>query len=309
MRKEINILWLDDNAGEDLDLIQKVFCSVLDDCGYKAVLIICKSYDEAETRLNEKSIRIDFFVSDYNLDEEKNGLDFLIDVRKKEKFKEFFVLYSNSTKDRMRKGVKDLIIRDNENVDFFNNYYFFSTGPDFNKQSIKSNFQKVVSLSLVRWNELNALRGEYASINTLLEWTLRNIFKITDSTFYDKKPNYKDYANCVRLLSSKIGSELKSSLKFKERQNIFKKWSKLRKNRNVLEHNIEKWDPSANDFIIEKNDHSIRFVEKDINKYRKELIGHIVLIKKLLDDLFLCNSSIKSVQSSNAYQNLIKGIN
>lgn len=42
---------------------------------------------------------------------------------------------------------------------------------------IKREFQKAIEISLSKWDELNALRGEYMSENAEIEYELKKILK------------------------------------------------------------------------------------------------------------------------------------
>ena len=309
MRKEINVLWLDDNNDDDVLKMQQIFESVLDSNGYKANIIGANNYDEADSLMNDKSKRIDFFVSDFSLEEDKSGIDFLIKVRKSGKVKEHFILYSNNSKDSIRKSIKAVINEDLRNIDLLSNYYFFSTGPLFNDAFLTREFENSTNIALNRWNELTALRGEHASIHTLLEWITRKILSKVGLQKFIKPRNKHTYDDCISTLKRKINDGcLNCTLSSQNQNYCFDVWYDSKDSRNVLEHNVEKWDADEHDFLISNRNSSKRFLENKVADYRKELLGQIDTIKKLIDDLINNNSKLSSINNEQEYIDLSKGL-
>ncbi|HHJ8254261.1 TPA: response regulator, partial [Streptococcus pyogenes] len=77
MRQDINILWLDDELDSDAHDERKVIVSdILEDKGYKAVFKEYSNFRDANEEL-ESVKRYDFFISDFNLEEDETGLTYL----------------------------------------------------------------------------------------------------------------------------------------------------------------------------------------------------------------------------------------
>ncbi|HHK0308310.1 TPA: response regulator, partial [Streptococcus pyogenes] len=71
MRQDINILWLDDELDSDAHDERKVIVSdILEDKGYKAVFKEYSNFRDANEEL-ESVKRYDFFISDFNLEEDE----------------------------------------------------------------------------------------------------------------------------------------------------------------------------------------------------------------------------------------------
>ena len=307
MRRTINVLWLDDNGGEDVSTMQDAFKEALLDNGYLARFIDTNTVQEATNNINNKSKRIDFFVSDFNLEESKTGLDFLIDLRKQGKLKEHLVLYSNAQKRTIRSEIKKKIDNDTSSVDYLSNYSFFSTSTNFSKQHVKGDFLTSINIALNRWNELSALRGEHASLNTLAHSLAQSIlYIVTGLTKYrsDKTPSYSD---CIDKLKSLIDDgTLTTSFSPTCVTNIFINWNSCRNVRNNLEHNTEKWDTASGDFLIETHNGSSRIFEKDVPHERKKLIDQMQQVKELIDDLISRNTSLVTFnRASDDYINFV----
>ncbi|HEQ8491251.1 TPA: response regulator, partial [Streptococcus pyogenes] len=95
MRQDINILWLDDELDSDAHDERKVIVSdILEDKGYKAVFKEYSNFRDANEEL-ESVKRYDFFISDFNLEEDETGLTYLEKIRESNGYKQFVILYSN----------------------------------------------------------------------------------------------------------------------------------------------------------------------------------------------------------------------
>ncbi|HGK7901646.1 TPA: response regulator, partial [Streptococcus pyogenes] len=89
MRQDINILWLDDELDSDAHDERKVIVSdILEDKGYKAVFKEYSNFRDANEEL-ESVKRYDFFISDFNLEEDETGLTYLEKIRESNGYKQF----------------------------------------------------------------------------------------------------------------------------------------------------------------------------------------------------------------------------
>ncbi|HGK7950395.1 TPA: response regulator, partial [Streptococcus pyogenes] len=87
MRQDINILWLDDELDSDAHDERKVIVSdILEDKGYKAVFKEYSNFRDANEEL-ESVKRYDFFISDFNLEEDETGLTYLEKIRESNGYK------------------------------------------------------------------------------------------------------------------------------------------------------------------------------------------------------------------------------
>lgn len=308
MRRTINVLWLDDIANDDasgVDYLQEAFTESLRKQGYLSNIITIPNIDEAKEKINDSSIRIDFFVSDYNLDGKKSGITFLNDIRKMNRLKEHFILYSNNDTETIRTCIIKEINEENNLLDNLNNYSFFSTASNSSKSLLIKRFTESIALALSRWEELSALRGEFASLNTLAEWIAKRImYTITsDSTFIAiNSDSAKTYSAAIGALKNAINSgQLLCNLDNNKLINVFDNWYACKETRNDLEHNTEKWDSVTLDYYVLRNDGSGKIYEKKIAEQRNKLINQMSSVCSLFDDLINLNEILGFLESESDY--------
>lgn len=81
MSLQYNILWVDDRKDEYQTLeIDKELENYLNDLFFEPHIYMYENVEEAEKKLSQ--IKYDVIFSDYNIGENKNGKDFIIDIRK-----------------------------------------------------------------------------------------------------------------------------------------------------------------------------------------------------------------------------------
>lgn len=308
MRRTINVLWLDDIANDDasgVGYLQETFAESLKKQGYLSNIITVSNIDEAKEKMNNNSIRIDFFISDYNLDGKKSGIAFLRDIRKMNRLKEHFVLYSNNDTETIRTCIIKEINEENELLDNLNNYSFFSTASNSSKSSLIQRFGESIALALNRWEELSALRGEFASLNTLAEWIAKRImYAITNDPTYIavNTDSAKTYSATIGALKSTIkNGQLLCSFNITKLTNVFDNWYACKDTRNDLEHNTEKWDGVALDYYVMKNDGSGKIYEKKIAEQRNKLINQMSSICSLFADLINLNDDLNFLENDSDY--------
>ena len=266
MRRDISIIWLEDEMEDAFSDNLKTVRESIQQKGYQladANCYTCETIEEAREILDDNSKRIDFFISDYNLGEEEggeisNGIEFLDNVRNKGKYKQFFILYSKNYEEIKKEIVKK--IETDDNLSLLNNTMVINLSSPSDEE-IKREFQKAVEISLSKWDELNALRGEYMSENAEIEFELKNILRVSQ----EDERNYRA-----------LYSEFKQShLSFRDRtthDDLLKKWDAMIKKRNSLAHSKEKIDDESKDFAIYSTDGSIKIRECEINSERSKLI-------------------------------------
>ena len=86
-------------------------------------LLNLEHFGEAKIELDSIK-RYDFFISDFNLDSSETGLNYLEEIRYKNGFKQFVILYSNNDYNTIKSDVINILQQ--KNLDIFSNFTFFS---------------------------------------------------------------------------------------------------------------------------------------------------------------------------------------
>lgn len=276
MRRDISIIWLEDEMEDAFHDYLKIVEKAIEDKGYQLLTDnchLCESIGDARKVLDDSSKRIDFFISDFNLGEEyangiDNGIDFLSDVRSRENYKQFFILYSKNY-DEIKETVITKINKE-DNLGLLNNTMIINLSSP-SDEVIKREFQKAIEISLSKWDELNALRGEYMSENAEIEYELKKILKVDLADSRNYKSLYGDFKNNHL---SKRDKTLNKSL--------LDDWMRMIDKRNSLAHSKEEFNDVKGYVISNIDDKSIQIVEEEINEERKLLIHLSERVKALV---------------------------
>lgn len=283
MRGAIEIVWLEDNPkdGGHKDRVKSVK-SIISDKGYDTNIFQVKNLKEAKSIIANPGKRVDFFISDYNLGVNETGLDYLLEIRRKNMYRQFFILYSKNEYDEIRNGVIDKL-RDND-IELFCNFTFISLS-NGSPEMIEGDFAKAINISLSRWDELNAIRGLYMCEHAELEFLLREKFKNYISRT-DKKRAEK-----INKIDEKSYKELFYELKHQANKNyqksnksVYDEWAKLIDYRNLLAHTIEGYNSSEGFYIKSALDENVVIYEKELDKCRSNLKLLKQKIKILIDN-------------------------
>ena len=276
MRRDISIIWLEDEMEDAFHDYLKIVKKAIEDKGYQLLgdnCHLCESIGDARKVLDDTSKRIDFFISDFNLGEEyengiDNGIEFLNDVRSREKYKQFFILYSKNY-DEIKETVITKI-NEEDNLGLLNNTMIINLSSP-SDEVIEREFQKAIEISLSKWDELNALRGEYMSENAEIEYELKKILNVdlTDSRNY--KSLYRDFKN----------NHL-SKRDITHNTSLLNDWMQMIDKRNSLAHSKEEFNDVKGYVISNIDDKSIQIVEEEINEERKLLIHLSERVKALV---------------------------
>lgn len=276
MRRDISIIWLEDEMEDAFHDYLKIVKKAIEDKGYQLLrdnCHLCESIGDARKILDDTSKRIDFFISDFNLGEEyengiDNGIEFLNDVRSREKYKQFFILYSKNY-DEIKETVITKI-NEEDNLGLLNNTMIINLSSP-SDEVIEREFQKAIEISLSKWDELNALRGEYMSENAEIEYELKKILNVdlTDSRNY--KSLYRDFKN----------NHL-SKRDITHNTSLLNDWMQMIDKRNSLAHSKEEFNDVKGYVISNIDDKSIQIVEEEINEERKSLIHLSEQVKALI---------------------------
>ena len=276
MRRDISIIWLEDEMEDAFHDYLKIVEKAIEDKGYQLLkdnCHLCESIGDARKVLDDSSKRIDFFISDFNLGEEyengiDNGIEFLNDVRSREKYKQFFILYSKNY-DEIKETVITKI-NEEDNLGLLNNTMIINLSSP-SDEVIEREFQKAIEISLSKWDELNALRGEYMSENAEIEYELKKILNVdlTDSRNY--RSLYRDFKN----------NHL-SKRDITHNTSLLNDWMQMIDKRNSLAHSKEEFNDVKGYVISNIDDKSIQIVEEKINEERKSLIHLSEQVKALV---------------------------
>ena len=276
MRRDISIIWLEDEMEDAFHDYLKIVKKAIEDKGYQLLgdnCYLCESIGDARKVLDDTSKRIDFFISDFNLGEEyangiDNGIEFLNDVRSREKYKQFFILYSKNY-DEIKETVITKINKE-DNLGLLNNTMIINLSSP-SDEVIKREFQKAIEISLSKWDELNALRGEYMSENAEIEYELKKILKVDLADSRNYRSLYRDFKN--NHLSERDKTLNKS---------LLNDWMRMIDKRNSLAHSKEEFNDVKGYVISNIDDKSIQIVEEEINEERKLLIHLSERVKALV---------------------------
>ncbi|BDH80629.1 hypothetical protein [Lactococcus lactis] len=270
MRKEIKILWLDDVQPGEFSLItrRRKVEDILNEKGYKAHFTTMSNFDDAYRMLCTKE-RFDFFISDYNLDRDKTGLEYLKKIRDKNGYKQFVILYSNNEISEIKNKIIEYL--NETSIDIFSNFTFFSL-----TRNEENEFRRAIDVILCRWDELNALRGLYMSENAELEHMLRERLEHKDNVKYSEL-----IAQCRR---DKVRPEDR-----RKKRSMFNNWFRLAEERNALAHVEEQYSSEEGYFLVGTGYDEKPFLlsEKYLDTYRKKLIEDVEEIRTFLNGIAL----------------------
>lgn len=278
MRKLINILWLEDalHSGSHSKRV-KIVRNYLRKKGYDSNFIFKATFDDAKSSL-EKNERIDFFISDFNLEQERTGLSYLDEVRKLKGYKQFVILYSKKSNSSLKEDVSSYFNLPTTSNLVFANFTFFSVG----NRLVQQNFEEAIDVILSRWDELNALRGEYMYENAELEYLLRS-----KCPGYPKDKTYRDLVKSYFKNELQVNETLKrrDNKKYRNLVDIRDNWLLLIDRRNALAHVIEDHEPEKGYFIQSNNENCLEtftIYERDLDKERCDLLEVVAMIKEIL---------------------------
>ena len=100
-------------------------------------------------------------------------MNYLEEIRYKNGFKQFVILYSNNDYNTIKSDVINILQQ--KNLDIFSNFTFFSVSDSLEEK----HFEDAINVILCRWDELNALRGRFMCENAEIEHLLREKLEVT----------------------------------------------------------------------------------------------------------------------------------
>lgn len=178
MRINYNILWLDDDFNDQNSqaLKNRINKTVeyLENKGFDVKIIKISNKYEAESELS-KIQKIDLFVSDFNInsgEDSYSGFDFLKSTRKN--YKQEMLLYSNQSESQIKKYLIEYIEKEDTELSFLGKFIFQSA---IDKDELINKIKEIIDLTLIRWEELNALRGLYLAEVSQIEHEAKEYIK------------------------------------------------------------------------------------------------------------------------------------
>ena len=262
LRQEINILWLEDDLTMDAHTYRKELVEdILKDKGYKAQIKEFRTFEDARKELVSVK-RYDFFISDFNLDASETGLNYLEEIRNRNGFKQFVILYSNNNYNTIKSDVIDVL--KHKNLDIFSNFTFFSVSDSLEEK----HFEDAINVILCRWDELNALRGRFMCENAEIEHLLRE--KLGETQENDSyRGNFERFFREKVILSI---PNLKPDQKIKYKS-LKQRWSDLIDKRNALAHVEEGFTSEEGYYICSLKDSNIKIMESNLDEERRNLVS------------------------------------
>ena len=271
MRQEINILWLEDDLLSDAHSNRKELVEeILGDKGYEARIVELRTFGEAKIELDSIK-RYDFFISDFNLDSSETGLNYLEEIRYKNGFKQFVILYSNNDYNTIKSDVINILQQ--KNLDIFSNFTFFSISDSLEEK----HFEDAIDVILCRWDELNAIRGRFMCENAEIEHLLREKLEVTQENGSYRENFDRFFREKVRLSRPNLTLDKK-----RKYESLKQRWSDLIDKRNALAHVEEGFTSKEGYYICSLKDASIKIMESNLDEERRNLVS---LKKDIIDFL------------------------
>ncbi len=215
MRREIAILWIEDDKKSVVRQLQNEVEKIITDAYYQSKIIEVSNVESAKEKI--KTMHIDLIFSDNNLSSDKEGVDFLTEYRSEGKYK-YYILYSNLDENQIvEKIIKKL--EENKKIHLFSNFDFISLNDwqDSIDDSIKA--------FLNNRSKIEELRNMYIVENSLIEDKL----KVECSSNY----NYK------KLIETYVRSNPQYGY-------IENRWHEIREDRNTLAHGKPSFENGIN---------------------------------------------------------------
>lgn len=262
MRQEINILWLEDDLTMDAHTYRKELVEdILKDKGYKAQIKEFRTFEDARKELASAK-RYDFFISDFNLDASETGLNYLEEIRNRNGFKQFVILYSNNNYNTIKSDVINILQQ--KNLDIFSNFTFFSVSDSLEEK----HFEDAIDVILCRWDELNAIRGRFMCENAEIEHLLREKLNDDNQNHSYRKLFDDFFREKVNLRRSNLSNDKKNKYR-----SLKQRWSELIDKRNALAHVEEGFTSEDGYYICSLKDSTIKIMESNLDEERRKLVS------------------------------------
>lgn len=294
MRKKYFILWLDDEFDNDNPMLDSIvedidnyICSLYFEPEIKKINNVQEALDYCSSKPKQK---IDLFISDYNIDEKMDGLDFLHNVRKI--YLQDLILYSANDKETIKTKMIDYLSSAND-INFFSRFTFESlTDPEELKQRI----HEIIDINLHKWNELNGLRGLVLSEISLLETRMKDKIVTYDkgkmttichnnglNLNKKKYENIKNFLNGDNELLEYISFGLMKLMLIESSDLLYGEYEHIADMRNSMAH-VEETYENCEPVIISLTNPRMKFHEKDIKLHRQSLFDFVNKMNTFIDN-------------------------
>ena len=264
MSLQYNILWLDDRVEEYQTLeIDTELKEYVESLFFEPHIYMYESVEEAVQ--NSTKRKYDVIFSDFNINEDKNGKDFIIDIRNKNVNAE--VLFYSAQQTPPETGMDRIS--------------FLKLHSDNSYEDLKNKMKKVIDLTIEKLTDLTNLRGLVMSEVSELDVMMKEIV----ASYCNKSTT--DEEDLRKYIIGKLEDRLKDSLDVSQ-LNCDKKclhvWKSKTIQEVVFEQNFDSYTTArALNHIIEKKKLGI---EKFLFSYNTEIIQN-------RNDLAHCKAELK----------------
>ena len=251
MSLQYNILWVDDRKDEYQTLeIDKELENYLNDLFFEPHIYMYENVEEAEKNLSQ--IKYDVIFSDYNIGENKNGKDFIIDIRKLN-VKAEILFYSAQEKPPATEMDRISFLQLQSNTAY---------------EELKDKMKSVIALTVEKLNDLTNLRGlvmaEVSELDTMME-------EIIKKYYLGKETNSKEWLNFQKRIIAGVEKNTKKKIlpkvsktdKNEEKEHCVKDcfhiWSKAESIEDII---------SEFEFDSSKKAHTIHIIAEEIFDYK-----------------------------------------
>lgn len=294
MRKKYFILWLDDEFDNDnpmldsiVEDIENYICSLHFEPEIKKVNNVQEALEYCSSTSKAK---IDLFISDYNIDEKMDGLDFLHNVRKI--YLQDLILYSANDKETIKTKMIDYLSSAND-INFFSRFTFESL---IDPEELKQRIHEIIDINMHKWNELNGLRGLVLSEISLLETRMKDKIVTYDkgkmttichnngiNLNKKKYENIKNFLNGDNDLLEYISFGLMKLILIESGDLLYGEYEHIADMRNSMAH-VEETYENGEPVIISLTNPSMKFHEKDIKLHRQSLFDFVNKMNTFIDN-------------------------
>lgn len=196
MSLQYNILWLDDRIEEYQTLeIDTELKEYVEDLFFEPHIYMYESVDEAVQ--NSIKRKYDVIFSDYNINENKTGKDFIVDIRNKNINAE--VLFYSAQQTPPETGLDRIS--------------FLKLHSDNSYEDLKNKMKSVINLTVEKLKDLTNLRGlvmsEVSELDNKMEQLISDYFLIENDTARTKRRKLFD-DNILQHIENKTKEKLKS---------------------------------------------------------------------------------------------------
>ena len=282
MRQNVYIVWIDDDDSPSLKILKGIVKKHIEEKGYQAKIQYFVDIKNAELYFSDAKNKVDLFVIDYNIGDSSHlsGFDYLSKVRKEEKYRQYFILYSNNSEEVLKEELSQQV--KNKELSELTNFEIISLE---NASEKEKRFERAIDVALSWWDELNAIRGIITSVNGKFDYYGRKIlssipaFATIDWFDLDKNSYQKVINECKKVCKSN------NVLDSEAINDKFDSWHNLRKMRNTFAHGVEKFDENLKKYFIENPVSLETIYSSDLVSYRQRVVDLSNVVDELITEM------------------------